>query len=118
MPTHGPLARGSPSPATACARPAGAVNGWLYPFVREENLDDPRSPRTLFRDDADFLRRMPLTAKRTRVTTVAEWTEQMRHSARVVQAASLDLREYQGWRRRRRTVTRRIRLALTGRAPW
>ncbi|RKR88053.1 glycosyl transferase family 2 [Micromonospora pisi] len=105
---------------TWCLRGArlGWINGWYHPFLPEDHMDDPRSPHTIYLTDEDFMARRPLSAKRTGVTTVAEWTEQMRHSARVVQAASLDLREYQGWRRRRRTVTRRIRLALTGRAPW
>ncbi|MGW0431114.1 glycosyltransferase family 2 protein [Micromonospora sp. NPDC003197] len=106
--------------STWCLRAArhGWINGWYHPFLREDHMDDPRSPRTIYRTDADFMARRPLSARRTGVTTVAEWTEQMRHSARVVQAASLDLREYQGWRLRRRTAARRIRLALTGRAPW
>lgn len=97
---------------------AGWVNGWYYPFLPEDHMDDPRSPHTIYRTDQDFLARRPLSARRTGVTTLAEWTAQMRHSARVVQAAPLDLREYQGWRMRRRNLTRRIRLALTGRAPW
>jgi hypothetical protein len=115
----GPIPEGE-SFTTWCLRTArlGWVNGWYHPFLREDHMDDPRSPHTIYRTDADFVARRPLSAQRTGVTTIAEWTEQMRHSALVVQAASLDLREYQGWRRRRRTAVRRIRLALTGRAPW
>jgi GT2 family glycosyltransferase len=102
-----------------CLRAArlGWVNGWYHPFIREEHMDDPRSPHTLYRTDADFMARRPLSAQRTGVTTVAGWTGQMRHSARVLQTASLDLRQYHGWRRRRHNAVRRIRLALTGRAP-
>jgi hypothetical protein len=81
-------------------------------------MDDPRSPNTIYRTDADLMTRRPLSAKDTGVRTIAEWTEHMRRSARLVQAASLDLREYQGWRLRRRTMTRRLRRVLTGRAPW
>jgi GT2 family glycosyltransferase len=103
-----------------CVRAAqlGWVNGWYHPFLHEEHMDDPRSPNTIYRTDEDFMARRPLSARKTGVTTVSQWTEQMRHSARVVQAASLDLREYRGWRLRRRTAARRIRLALTGHAPW
>lgn len=96
----------------------GYVNGWYYPFLREDHMDDPRSPNTIYHTDAEFLARRPLSAKATGVTTVAEWTDQMRHSARTVQAASLDLRQYHGWRLRRRTLLRRAKLALFGKARW
>lgn len=96
----------------------GYLNGWYYPFIREDHMDDPRSPNTIYHTDAEFMARRPLSAQTTGVTTVAEWTDQMRHSARVVQAASLDLREYQGWRHRRRTLVRRAKLALSGKARW
>lgn len=96
----------------------GYVNGWYHPFLPEDHMDDPRSPNTIYHTDEDFLARRPLSAKATGVTTIAEWTEQMRHSARVVQAASLDLREYEGWRKRRRDMVRRARRTLTGKARW
>jgi glycosyltransferase involved in cell wall biosynthesis len=115
----GPIADGE-SFTTWCLRTArlGWVNGWYLPFLREDHMDDPRSPNTIYRTDADLMARRPLSARNTGVTTIAEWREHMRHSARLVQAASLDLRQYQGWRRSRRTLTRRIRRVLTGRAPW
>lgn len=115
----GPIAEGESFTAW-CLRTAraGFVNGWIYPFLPEDHLDDPRSPNTIYHTDADFMARRPLSAKATGVETVAEWTEQMRRSARVVQEASLDLREYSGWRVRRRSLARRIRKLVTGRAPW
>jgi glycosyltransferase involved in cell wall biosynthesis len=115
----GPIADAE-SFTTWCLRAAraGWINGWYHPFVREDHMDDPRSPNTIYRTDADLMARRPLSARNTGVTTVAEWTDHMRHSARLVQSASLDLRQYEGWRLRRRTAVRRIRLALTGKAPW
>ena len=96
----------------------GAVNGWAYPFLREENMDDPRSPRTLFRDDADFLRRMPLTAQALGIRTVADWARQEHESAVAVQKASLDLREYSGWRAKKRLARRRLERLVRGRGGW
>lgn len=103
-----------------CLRAAhlGYVNGWYYPFIAEDHMDDPRSPNTIYHTDADFMARRPLSAKATGVTTVADWTEQMRHSARVVQAASLDLREHSGWRGRRRGMIRQAKRLLLGKAQW
>lgn len=103
-----------------CLRAArlGYLNGWYYPFIPEDHMDDPRSPNTIYRTEQDFAARRPLSAAATGVMTLAEWTAQMRHDARIVQTASLDLRHYQGWRARRKRLVRRIRFALFGKAPW
>lgn len=103
-----------------CLRAArgGAVNGFYYPFVPEDHMDDPRSPHTLIHTDGDFADRMPLSAQVNGVTTVAEWTEQLRQSAVVLQSASLDPRAYSGWRAKRRSIRRRL-TRLAGRpARW
>lgn len=96
----------------------GAVNGWLYPFLREENMDDPRSPHTRLVDDEAFRRRMPLTARNLGITTVADWAQQEHESAIAVQKASLDLREYFGWRFRRRNLVKGVRRAFHGKGGW
>ena len=103
-----------------CIRAArhGAENGFYYPFVPEDHMDDPRSPHTLIHSDADLAARMPLSARANGVSTVAEWTEQLERSALVLQTASLDPREYLGWRAKVKAVRRRLAL-LTGRpARW
>lgn len=116
---HGGLAPGQSFTqyCIALAR-EGAVNGWLFPFVREENMDDPRSPRTLFRTDEDFRRRMPLTAQALGITTMADWARQEHESALAVQRATLDLRHYSGWRARARGARRRVERLVRGRGSW
>lgn len=96
----------------------GAVNGFYYPFVAEDHMDDPRSIHTLIRTDADLAERMPLSAQANGVHTVADWTSQLVQSAILLQSASLDLRMYDGWRRKLRSVRRRINLALGRTAQW
>lgn len=93
---------------------AGAVNGYYFPFVAEDHLDDPRSPHTLIKTDEDLKRRMPLSAQANGVRTVEEWLEQLRRSAVILQSASLDPRHYVGWRKKLKSVNRRF-AALTGR---
>lgn len=97
---------------------AGWINGWYHPFIPEDHMDDPRSAHTIYRTDADLRARRPLTAREVGAATIAEWTAEMVHSARTVQGASLDLDDYFGWRLKRYNLGRRLRRALTGRAPW
>ena len=96
---------------------AGAVNGFYYPFVPEDHMDDPRSPHTLIHTDADLLDRMPLSAKANGVTTAEQWTAQLVQSALVLQTASLDPRSYSGWRRRWKDLKRRLRAGGAA-TPW
>lgn len=86
----------------------GYVNGWYYPFLYVDHMDDPRSPNTGIKSDDDLRRSPPLSASLTGATTVAEWEDQMRQSARKVQAASIDPRDYRGVRSLRGRVARRI----------
>jgi glycosyltransferase involved in cell wall biosynthesis len=97
---------------------AGYVNGWLFPFVHEDHMDDPRSPNTLYTSDEAFRALRPLSAIATGVNSVDDWLEQTRRDAVDVQRASLDLRNYVGWRFRRKNAIRKVRRTLTGRAPW
>lgn len=87
---------------------SGAVNGWYFPFVREEHMDDPRSPYSLLRTDADILESLPLSAQRNGVTTVAAWTAQLRRSALVAQTAPYRPAQYRGLRRHARNLRRRL----------
>ncbi len=97
---------------------AGYVNGWPMPLVREEHLDDPRHPATAFTDEAAYQRALPLSAKATGADTLQEWLEQTRRDAHTVQAASLDVRQFFGWRRKLIHARRRVRLAVTGKNAW
>ena len=88
----------------------GYVNGWYYPFVHEEHLDDPRSPMTGLHSDADLLDRLPLSAQQRGITTLADWEARMRASAKSLQAADPDPRQYRrGHRRLQRLLSRMAR---------
>ncbi|MCM3660812.1 glycosyltransferase family 2 protein [Georgenia satyanarayanai] len=96
----------------------GALNGFYYPFLPEDHMDDPRSEHTLIRTDADLLDRMPLSARANGVMTVTDWTAQLVRSAHVLQTASLDPRSYEGWRQRLTSVRRRTRRLIGQPARW
>jgi glycosyltransferase involved in cell wall biosynthesis len=103
-----------------CLRAAqrGYVNGWPLPLVREEHLDDPRHPLTDFTDEATYQASLPLSAQHTRALTLADWLEQTKNDALAVQGASLDLRQYIGWRRKLIHARRRVRRIVTGKNAW
>lgn len=103
-----------------CIRVArlGFVNGWYFPFLPEDHMDDPRSPNTGYHSDADLLASLPLSARTAGVRTLADWEAQMRRSAYIAQTASLDPRHHTGWRGKRRNLRRRLQRALTGRGTW
>lgn len=63
-------------------------------------------------------RRMPLTAQALGITTVADWAQQEHESALAVQAASLDLRDYTGWRFHRRNLVKKAQRMVRGRGSW
>lgn len=88
---------------------AGWVHGWYMPFLRQVHMDDPRSPHTALRSDEDIEEHLPLSAKMNGVRTVAEWDAQLRRSARLLQSASIDPRDYRGWRLATRKVRTRLR---------
>lgn len=96
----------------------GWINGWPYPFVREEHMDDPRSEHTRFTTDEDLMARRPLTARVNGVTTVDGWTEQLRRSARNAQTATLDVRNYRGWRAQRTKAWRKAKAKVGFERQW
>ncbi len=90
----------------------GWVNGWYFPFIEQEHMDDPRSPHSLLRSDDDLRRYMPLSAQTNRVSSLQEWQAQLRRSARIVQSASIDRRDYRGWRPLLRRARQRMQRLL------
>ncbi len=88
----------------------GAINGFLYPLIFEDHMDDPRSEHTLLRSDDDLDWRMPLSTQRSKVQTLDDWQRRMIRSSREVQQASLDLRQWRGWRRKLRNLRHKVNM--------
>lgn len=87
---------------------AGWINGWYYPFLYQEHMDDPRTPHTLLKSDADFERYAPLSAWRSGATTVAQWDQQLRGSALQLQRLPSATSYYRPWRRSLRRLLGRL----------
>lgn len=86
----------------------GWINGWYYPFIHEEHMDDARSPFYLHKTEEEFLENLPLTARNQGIRSIEEWRDVSRRLARSLQKASPDPRNYIGWRRLVSAVRRRL----------
>ena len=105
----GPLRKDESFPSLCIrAAAAGFINGWYYPFLYQEHMDDPRVPHTGMKTEADFQRLRPLSAGTFRIRTREDWIRRLRHSAWTVQACSYNPCDYMGLRTRIRHKVNRI----------
>lgn len=83
-----------------CVRVAaeGYVNGWYYPFLFQEHMDDPRVAHTGLRTEEDFQRLRPLSAGTFKLRNLEDWTRWLRQDARKQQERSFNPQHYLGWR--------------------
>jgi GT2 family glycosyltransferase len=80
------------------AAAAGFINGWYFPFLYMDHMDDPRSPHTGFKTEEDFQRMKPLSAATFSTRNREEWTRKQTELARILQSCSFDPEDYSGWR--------------------
>ncbi len=110
----GSLGKGESFP-NYCLRIAlsGRENGWYFPFLWQEHLDDPRAPNSPIATDEDFRRHIPLSATNFGASTIEEWDAQLRRSARTILKGSSNPHSYVGWRsipgRARKRIERKLR---------
>lgn len=88
---------------------AGWTNGWCVPLVPIDHMDDPRSPNTMLKTDADIERHLPLSAWLRGTRTIESWTAHLRMSARAIQESPIDPRLYVGVRKKIRRLWTRIK---------
>lgn len=76
------------------AAQAGYKNGWKFPFVREEHMDDPRSSHTIFTDDSTFAKFRPLHAQLEGLHSLEDWKLLQHKEALTVQRAPIYVYNY------------------------
>jgi len=85
----------------------GFINGWYYPFLHQEHMDDPRSKYTDIRSESDFQRSKCLTAKDFSINSRQDRITQIRRMAEKVQAYSIDPYDFIGIRAKaKRSISR------------
>lgn len=95
---------------TYCIRASakGFINGWYYPFLFQEHMDDPRSVYFMFQNNDEFRSQRPLTAKNFEIDSIEEWKNRLKNSARTLQTCSLDPNDYIGIRPKFRRLAQRF----------
>ncbi len=86
----------------------GWVNGWYYPFLYQEHMDDPRASHTLLKTEEDFQCKMPLTAKNFGMSSLDEWVQWLRDDAVRAQTAIINPKLYIGWRSKLRRLRKKF----------
>lgn len=86
----------------------GWVNGWYYPILWQEHMDDPRAPHTLLKSDADLQEHLPLSALNFGAATLDQWDRQLRCSAASLQRMPSDPWYYHPWRVKLRRQRERL----------
>ena len=83
---------------TYCIRAAakGFINGWYYPFLFQEHMDDPRAKHTGIRTEEDFKRLIPLSAVTFNISSKDDWTQRLRQSAQRLQSYSFNPSDFIG----------------------
>lgn len=74
----------------------GYINGWYYPFIFQDHMDDPRSSYTIFKTDNDFINFRPLTAVNFNIETREEWINHLKSDAEKLHYYSLNPYDYMG----------------------
>jgi glycosyltransferase involved in cell wall biosynthesis len=98
---QGPLRQGQSWPQYVLELSArGWINGWYYPFLYQEHMDDPRSQYTLFKSDEDVRQMAGLTAKQRGITTLASLLARQQVAVQEILDACTDPKQFVGWRRR------------------
>lgn len=75
----------------------GYVNGWYYPFLYQEHMDDPLARHTGLTSESEFQRLLPLSAKKFGAQNLQEWSKQLRKSAQRMQKLSYNPNDYLGF---------------------
>ncbi len=92
----------------------GWFNGWVFPFLYQEHMDDPRAEHSELHTDDDLMRTLPLSAKANGILSLDLWQQQLQRSAHIVQSAPYDRAYWAPYRRWLRHKARRVRSLLYG----
>lgn len=90
---------------------SGYINGWYYPLIHQEHMDDPVSKHSMLKDDAAVNSLYDITygLRNREIRTLAKrmaWREQVLHD---LLYEPWDAKYYVGWRSKLRTLKTKLR---------
>ena len=89
----------------------GYVNGYYYPLVRQEHMDDPRSKHSLLYDDESIIKRrhMSVVLSNNNIRTMKELWRRRRRILYNLNSGPWEPRCYVGWRGKIRSLVAKVR---------
>ena len=89
---------------------SGKVNGWYFPFVWQEHMDDPISTHSLLKDNSAIksMRKITFSLRYHDVNSIEERIELRKSVVQNLMEDPWDAKYYVGWRRRLRHVMKRF----------
>lgn len=108
---HCGLLKRKESFTTYCLRAAkaGWINGWYFPFLHEDHMDDARSPNYPYSSEEEFQQNLSLSQINFGIRSLSDWQNFSRLQARHLQADRVNPANFFGIRGFARRVLRRIR---------
>jgi GT2 family glycosyltransferase len=86
----------------------GYINGFYFPLIYVEHMDDPRFPNTLLKSDDDLKKYLPVSAKIFGVNSLNEWSQVIRREALFIQTSSANPKKYIWWRLKLKRLLKKI----------
>lgn len=85
---------------------AGYVNGWVYPLILQEHMDDPLSPHCLYSDDESLraLASVTVVLRSRRIKSIGERLQWRQRILKNLLFGPPDGAAYRGWRGRLRRI--------------
>lgn len=112
----GPITQTFPSYWIALAS-SGRVNGWYYPLIQQEHMDDPRSEHCLLPDIIES-RDLPFALRHRGLQSRAEFEAWIRQDVWTILGQPSDPWYFTGWRAALRRARRRWNARLNHWLPW
>ena len=93
---------------------AGYINGWYYPLILQEHLDDPKNVNCLIRDEKSYEKHKNITygLKQNNYSDIEGRLKRREEIVRNILDDPYESRYYIGWRRQLRNLKNRMLLKL------
>jgi glycosyltransferase involved in cell wall biosynthesis len=88
----------------------GWINGWYFPFVLQEHMDDPKSSHCILTDDESIQKMHDVTfvLRKNNIKSMKDRWMRRKFILRNLNSGPWEVKYYMGWRRKLRGIQRRM----------